>query len=256
MLKELLRKVIKAAVFLLACHIFLYFPRKFMKRTREFLIKLTNIAPNEFIIQKGDTVCLVGSPPGGEYLRMAKLVGKRGQVIVIEPEKGNLEKLRGEIKKEGITNVKIIPKGAYSKKGRQTLFVSDRPADHKIEISDIMHDNDLRQGAYISAEEIETDTLDNILNEIAVGHVDFVKITVNGAELEVLKGMEETLKGDVKLYVKGCALKDGEPINRIIASFLKNRGFITNVLSEGTSPVSDDFVRAGDIYAHPQKARN
>jgi len=126
--------------------------------------------------------------------------------------------------------VTVVPKAAYSKKGEQTFMVSDRPTDHKIEIQGIVHDNDLRRGAYVSAEIIETDTLDNMLSEIGVDHVDFVKITVNGAEFEVLKGMKKTLERDVKLWVKGHALKDGQPLNKFIVPFLRNRGFITQVI--------------------------
>lgn len=235
---------------LVARQLFLCFPESSAKeKLRRIFIKLTNSAPDDLVVRKGDTVVLVGATPGGEYLRVSKLVGEKGCVVAIEPETGNLEGLREEIKIKNLTNVTVVPKAAYSQKSELNLLVSDRPLDHKIAIQDVVHDNDLRQGAYISAERIEADTVDNILREIGIEHVDFVKIAVNGAEFEVLKGMEKTLEEDVKLWVKGHALMRGEPINKVIVPFLKDKGFLTQTVGGGTAPVTKDFVRLSDVYA-------
>ena len=44
---------------------------------------------------------------------------------------------------------------------------------------------------------IEVDKLDNILRELGIVNVDFITIEINGAEIEALEGMRETLNQDV-----------------------------------------------------------
>jgi len=71
MVKDYAKKV-KTVFLLLVGKMFTYFPENpIKKKLRALLIALTNMAPNEFVIQNGDTVVLVGAPPGGEYIRMA-----------------------------------------------------------------------------------------------------------------------------------------------------------------------------------------
>lgn len=78
---------------------------------------------------------------------------------------------------------------------------------------------------------------------------------MNGAELEALKGMEETLRGDLRLWVKGHALEDGQPISEVIASLLRERGFFVQVTKGGGAVITDDFIRKGDVYATRARAK-
>lgn len=205
--------------------------------------------PIELTLRKGETVVQVGAQPRGELLRLAQIVGEKGRVIAIEPEPANVEGLRKTLEKNSVKNVTIIPKGTWSERGKQRLLLSPHPGDHKINVPGVLHDNDLRPENYQSFAEIEVDTVDNILRTPGINRVDYVKITINGAELEVLKGMEETLRGDLRLRVKGHALEDGQPLHKAIASLLKERGFSIKIAKGEGAPVSKDFVRKGDIYA-------
>lgn len=205
--------------------------------------------PIELTLRKGETIVQVGAIREGQTLTMALIVGENGRVIAIEPEKANLEALRQKLEEKSVKNVTLVPKGAWSEKGKRRLFLSPHSADHKIEVPGVLHDNDLRPENYQSFTEIEVDTVDNILRDLEISSVDYAKITVNGAELEVLKGMEETLRGDVRLWVKGHALKDGQPINKAIASFLEERGFFVQIGKRRGAVISKDFIREGDVYA-------
>jgi len=231
------------------------FPEGRLKeRLRRLGLRFFKRFPIELTLRKGETIVQVGAQPGGELLRLAQIVGERGRVIAIEPEPANVEGLRKTLEKNSAKNVTIIPKGAWSGKGKQRLLLSPHPGDHKINVSGVLHDNDLKPENYQSFAEIEVDTVDNILRTLGINRVDYVKITINGAELEVLKGMEETLRGDLRLWVKGHALKDGQPLHKAIASFLKERGFSVQIAKGEGAPVSKDFVRKGDIYATRPRA--
>jgi len=236
------------------------FPEGGLKdRLRELGLRLVKAFPIELTLREGETAIQVGATPepengeGGEVLTMAHIVGKNGRVIAIEPDVKNLEGLRKNLEEKSLKNVTLVPKGAWSEKGKLRFLLSPDSLDHRIEMPEVLVDNDLRPENYQSSTEIEVDTVDNILKSLGIDRVDYMKITVNGAEFEVLKGMEETLKQDLRLWVKGFAIKDGQPINRAIVPLLESKGFLAQIIGGGTTPVCKDFVRAGDVYAERRK---
>jgi 3-dehydroquinate dehydratase len=80
------------------------------------------------------------------------------------------------------------------------------------------------------AEEIEVDTLDNILEELGVTRVDFIKMDIEGAEIQALEGMERTLKeNDVRLVIAAYHEVDGKPTWKTIVPWLKQMGFRVRV---------------------------
>jgi len=74
----------------------------------------------------------------------------------------------------------------------------------------------------------------NILRkELEIDKVDFIKMDIEGAEIEALKGMEETLlkNNDVKLAIEAFHVVDGKPTSETIIPQLKNLEF--EVCEEG-----------------------
>lgn len=77
----------------------------------------------------------------------------------------------------------------------------------------------------------QTDTLDNIIyetDESAAPYGEFLKLDVQGAELEVLQGAERVLSERtvaVIAEVSFCELYENQPLFGDVASFLKSKGF-------------------------------
>ena len=77
----------------------------------------------------------------------------------------------------------------------------------------------------------QTDTLDNIIfeaHESAAPYGEFLKLDVQGAELEVLQGAELVLSERtvaVIAEVSFCELYENQPLFGDVASFLKSKGF-------------------------------
>ena len=80
---------------------------------------------------------------------------------------------------------------------------------------------------------VSCNSVDNILEELKITKVDFVRIQVNGAEMEVLKGMAHTLKQYPKLLIAAIYNRNGHPISEDISNYLNNIGYNTE-LTEGS----------------------
>lgn len=46
-------------------------------------------------------------------------------------------------------------------------------------------------------EEVEMDTLDNIMNQLGIKHVDFMKVDIERVEILMIKGAKQTLANKV-----------------------------------------------------------
>jgi hypothetical protein len=74
--------------------------------------------------------------------------------------------------------------------------------------------------------QVEVDTLDGILAELNVQKVDFIKMNIEGAEIEVLKGAVGTLKNNsVALAIEAHHLVGGAPTHETVVPWLKEAGF-------------------------------
>ena len=101
------------------------------------------------------------------------------KVVAFEPDPYNIEVLKQRVRKCGIEDSKIqlITKGSWSK--QETLYFSTSNSS-----SSISDTGDI---------EIEVDSLDNIL-ENNVMPVSYIKMDVEGSEMESLLGAKDTIK--------------------------------------------------------------
>jgi len=69
--------------------------------------------------------------------------------------------------------------------------------------------------------------LDNVLNELGIARVDLIKVDVEGAELEVLKGLEGTLmKGSPGLILEVMKRDEAE-----VVGYLNSLGYGEKLIS-------------------------
>lgn len=81
---------------------------------------------------------------------------------------------------------------------------------------------------------VQTYTVDNILNDISINNVSLISLTINGAELEAIEGMSKTLEiYSPRLSVAGWYLRNGQPIWKIIVPLLKDKGYRTVLGNRG-----------------------
>ncbi|HEX4644329.1 MAG TPA: FkbM family methyltransferase [Verrucomicrobiae bacterium] len=142
---------------------------------------------------KGQTVYDVGGYEGVFTLFFAKAVGPDGRVFTFEPNPANCRKIRENLQLNHLANVQLIQLGLGTGRGKSKLvFWPDEPARGTINTD---YQQSLRQKGDTSCIEIEIDSLDHQLaSNPRLPPPNFIKIDVEAAELEVLAGMNETLK--------------------------------------------------------------
>jgi FkbM family methyltransferase len=150
------------------------------------------------VASSGDTVVLGGCYLTHTIRMMYDVVGPTGRIIAIEANPANVEKVRREIAADArlskARNVTLVSKGIWGKPDRMT-FVASAGDDAAL---DKIADAQLRDFSYAKVAatrtfDIEVDTLDNILRDVGVKHVDLVILTINDAELVALDGIDRLL---------------------------------------------------------------
>jgi FkbM family methyltransferase len=172
-------------------------------------------------LAEGDCVIDAGANIGTFTVRAAQAVGEKGKVIAIEPEARNLEFLRRNIAANNLRNVLVIPKGVWGAKGKLRLNISWNQTGHSVFRGTVYGTDKSKE-----YEEVEVDSIDGILAELGIEKVDFVKMDIEGAEVEAIKGMENILKnGNVKLAMEYTHIVDGQTTDTVVIPWLKSRGF-------------------------------
>lgn len=151
--------------------------------------------------QRRDFVVDGGAYGGAFSIYVSKIIGNTGLVIAFEPDIENYKLLLKNIKLNGVTNITPINKGLWS---RDTVL----PFYNKnVDSSSFFFDHD--QQDYII--NVSVASLDNQLREIGLRKVDFIKMDVEGAELEAIKGSEKTLKNNnVRLAIASYHILNGK----------------------------------------------
>jgi FkbM family methyltransferase len=141
-----------------------------------------------FKIERGDVVLDVGACIGDTTVPMAIKAGPNGKVIAVEPDPLNARYLKLNTSPFG--NVEIIQKGTWKERGTIEFNLHKAPTGHSI--------GQASYGRYINKTQIPVDTLDNLFSG---QRIDFAKIDVQGAEIEVLGAADNFLKSTPKIIV-------------------------------------------------------
>ena len=161
---------------------------------REDLVFMTNHEDDiieHFTPKQGNIVVDIGAHMGRYTIISSKRVGTNGKVIAIEAHPGNFEMLNRNIKLNQLTNVIPLNYAVYSKETKIKLYLPEEDSGYTI-YNTIMSN---RAGTEDKFVEVNANTLDCLLqlDQIREEEVNWVKIDVEGAEFEVLKGATNVL---------------------------------------------------------------
>jgi len=183
----------------------------------------------DYVPSKGWIVLDIGAYVGIYSLWVSKLIDD-GFVAAFEPNPLAFRWLINNIKLNNATNIKALPYALGDDIGTQKLYI----AGENVEASSLMvnhivnnpSDKYLIAGEYI----VPVVTLDYIINRSmkiigkSINYVDLAKIDVEGYEMKVLKGAEETLqKGLISKFVIEVHI---DQVNtKELIKYLSDKGF-------------------------------
>lgn len=169
--------------------------------------------------KKGDVVLDVGAHVGKYALKLSKEVGEEGLVVALEPHPETFKALARGAALSPFKNLILLNVAAWNEERRLCLFIGERAGTHS-----------LKRDFGLGCIEVQAKPLDKILKELGVKRVDWVKIDVEGAELEVLEGMEDALKR----YHPKIVIEVWEGNVKNVERFLKRHGYSMEAI-KGTS---------------------
>jgi FkbM family methyltransferase len=164
-------------------------------------------------IKKGMIVIDVGAFDGTFTIYASKKAGDTGEVIAYEPDNFAYKMLLRNIRLNNLSNVSVIKRGIYNQEGKK-LFINS------FWDSRISHDNTR------NLKHIEVSTLDLEMERLYLSRVDFVKMDIEGAELEAIQTMKKLLKFKPYFAIASYHFVDGKQTYMTLAPFFKKQGYI------------------------------
>jgi len=186
----------------------------------------------ETFLKPGNTFVDVGANKGYFSLLAAKLIGTDGRVLAFEPEPTNCKWIIKSIKKNGYRNITLYDIALSDQNRQVELFLGEKSSWHTI-----VKGQKFRDRGVIN---VRARTLDSVLEDVDFNDpIDVMKIDVEGAELQVLKGASDILIQSNNLII----LMDIHPTLGVnpkeICEFLERKGFsIFHEKSPFSSPVT------------------
>jgi len=146
-------------------------------------------------LKLGDVFFDVGANGGLYSIIAAKLVGENGHVYCFEPGERESKLLLHNLAINNLTNVTTIKSAVSNIKGKTNFAISVDEA-----MNSLLETNHPAQKIQ-EWQQVEVTTLDDIVEELSVKKVDFIKIDVEGAEKQVLDGAKILLESQKEIVI-------------------------------------------------------
>ena len=174
--------------------------------------------------QPGDIVIEGGAFPGDFTIFASRKVGEKGHVYAFEPNPVNFAHLQRHVTAFGCANVTLIPKGLWNEDCEKKM------AGKGVE-SHLQGDGAIA---------VKLASIDSEMARRGVTRVDFVKMDIEGAEPEALKGASRMLTSNsAKLAIASYHDFEGHETRTAIEKILTPMGYTFVV----------DFPERQNLYA-------
>lgn len=191
------------------------------------------------LVGEGDVCVDVGANMGSYTFLMASKVGSRGRVFAFEPYPDLYKMLLSSIGINQFSDFVFVDNRAlYSKSGECLKFYVSENPNNSGTSSLVNH------GVFLNTENfirVNTVTLSDYFKEANIEHCHLVKIDVERAELEVLRGMVNLLENQRINYIIIEQFSDSE--SKEIFSQFNYKGYL--VKEETRSIIDNDAVEKG-----------
>jgi FkbM family methyltransferase len=142
----------------------------------------------------GDVFLDVGANVGWYSLNVGRAVGPAGLVLAVEPDQDNFAVLKENIRLNHLSNVIALNFAAWDRDGELDLILAETCTGHTVKRE---WASSARPWSWFSERPVTVKVparrLDDVLQKQNLTRIDWVKIDVEGAEVEVLRGLRQTL---------------------------------------------------------------
>ena len=182
----------------------------------------------EKLISPGSIVFDIGANVGFYTLVASYLVGKEGKIYAFEPLKRNIAYLKKHLQLNKITNVEIFEVAVTNFTGTANFAETESPAEGHLD----------KNGNII----VPTTSLEEIVRKQNLPYPKFIKIDIEGAELNALKGAKEIL---IKEHPTIFLSTHGKEIHTKCCEFLKSLNYKLEPINK-----KEPIEESSDIIAY------
>lgn len=192
-------------------------------------------------LKPGHIVFDVGSHTGLHFAHFVELVGPTGRVIGFEPIPSLAAALRKEFQSKPYAEIRTLAL-ADSPGRREFFYLVNAPGQSGLKFRTGVHDSGTTRI------QVETDTLDR--QAASVGHIDYIKIDVEGGEIDCLRGGATT----IGQYRPLISVEYGEPTYSLFGQsdislfeWAASNAYVPSDLFGNIIPTAEEWVAICDL---------
>jgi len=175
-------------------------------------------------LKEGQTVLDIGAYSGVTSIIFGQLVGPTGHVYAFEADETNYEcaKINLEMAEKvmGVRNVTLVKKAVWAHSDGLLFSTEGSMGSSAVEITG---------GGRGKEQKVETITIEQFCLQRNIRCVDFIKIDIEGGELQVLKSSASVLKNlNARLIIEPHWV-EGKLVTEECSDILKSKGFAVHV---------------------------
>jgi FkbM family methyltransferase len=178
------------------------------------------------IVKAGDVCYDIGANLGFFTILLSRLAGANGKVYAFEPVRRNAAIIETNARLNGMRNIAVLRVAVSNTNGTSELLLAEHAGGAVLKSAGTPPD---LAGSMM----VETMTLDSLIERQVLLPPTFVKIDVEGAELDVLQGMQTTLQRYAPTILLELDDADEAQCDRKVAeccAFLTERGYLIDRL--------------------------
>jgi FkbM family methyltransferase len=173
----------------------------------------SEVALFRVVVQPGSIVIDVGANMGSLTMPLARIVGMTGAVLAYEPERFNFYTLSGNVALNNLRNVMVFNQAVGKK--RDLINVPELDYERTSNFGGLELDKDYSQAPHYP---VPMTTID----DIGLNNLHFIKIDVEGMELDVVEGATATInRFRPILYVENDRKEKAPALMKYIEESLK-----------------------------------
>jgi FkbM family methyltransferase len=188
-------------------------------------------------------VAIDGGANTGEFARELRLDGYRGRIISFEPGGNAFQRLREHSAGDPDWDCVRVALGASD--GTVMFNIAANSSSSSVLGMTSVHEQSAPGSDYIGVEAVKLARLDSLRHSLRLNDARmFIKVDVQGYELEVLRGAELALRDTIALEseLSFVELYEGQPLFADVVLWLREAGFVLS----GIEAVHFD-VRTGEL---------